>query len=251
MSATRPRRRWLRWLLAGLALLVLLGVGGPFVYIHFIEGPAPAPLTLPSLNGTTTAGNTSTTAGSGATTTTKGGSTGAGVTGTWVVGSGSQAGYRVQEVLAGQNNTAVGRTSRVTGTISIHDSTVSTASFLVDLRTVHSNESQRDAQFNGRIMNTAEYPDATFKLTKPIVLGSVPAIDKTITDAATGTLTMHGTTRSVSFTVEARYTGSEIQVSGSIPIVFADWNIGNPSFAGFVTTQNHGLLEFLLITKRS
>jgi polyisoprenoid-binding protein YceI len=154
-------------------------------------------------------------------------------------------------VLAGQNNTAVGRTSRVTGTISIHDSTVSTASFLVDLRTVHSNESQRDAQFNGRIMNTAEYPDATFKLTKPIVLGSVPAIDKTITDAATGTLTMHGTTRSVSFTVEARYTGSEIQVSGSISIVFADWNIGNPSFAGFVTTQNHGLLEFLLITKRS
>ena len=34
--------------------------------------------------------------------------------------------------------------------------------------------------------------------------------------------------------------------SGSIPVVFADWGISNPSFAGFVTTQNHGLLEFLI-----
>jgi polyisoprenoid-binding protein YceI len=230
--------------LAGLTVLVVLGVGGPFVYIHFIEGPAPAPLTLPSLN-------TTTIAGSGTTTAKGGSSTRAGVTGTWLVGSSSQAGYRVQEVLGGQNNTAVGRTSQVTGSISIHGSTVSSASFLVDLRTVHSDQSQRDVQFNDRIMDTAKYPDATFKLTKPVALGSIPALDKTVTEAATGTLTMHGTTRTVMFTVEARYTGSEIQVSGSIPVVFADWNIANPSFAGFVTTQDHGLLEFLLIAKRS
>ena len=35
-------------------------------------------------------------------------------------------------------------------------------------------------------------------------------------------------------------------MSGSIPILFADWDIPNPSFTGFVTTQNHGVLEFLL-----
>ena len=27
----------------------------------------------------------------------------------------------------------------------------------------------------------------------------------------------------------------------------ADYDIQNPSFAGFVTTQDHGLLEFLLV----
>jgi polyisoprenoid-binding protein YceI len=244
MPATKRRRRWLRLLLLVAAVLVVLGVGGPFVYIHFIEGPAPAPLTLPSLKTTTSI--------SKATTTTKGGSsTVAGLTGTWVVGNGSEAGYRVQEVLAGQNNTAVGRTSHVTGTISLEGSTVTSASLLVDLRTVHSDQSQRDVQFNGRIMDTAKYPDATFKLTKPLALGSIPAVDKTITETATGTLTMHGAPRSVTFTVEARYTGSEIQVSGAIPIVFSDWNIANPSFAGFVTTQNHGLLEFLIIARRA
>ncbi len=241
----RPRRRWLRWLFAGTALVVVLAVGIPFVYIHFIEGPAPAPLALPSLKTTTTtAGGTPTTSKTSAAATSN-------VTGTWVAGSRSEAGYRVEEVLAGQDNTAVGRTSEVNGTIVLDGPTVKSATFTVNLTTVHSDESERDVQFNGRIMDTAQYPDATFKLTKPISLGSVPAVDKTITESATGTLTMHGHTRTVTFSVEARYTGSEIQVTGSIPIVFAEWNIGNPDFAGFVTTQNHGLLEFLLITKRS
>ena len=129
MSPTKARRRWLRGLLAGVAELVVIGVGGPFVYIHFIEGPAPAAFTLPSLKTTTT------TPGSGLPPTTKtSSSTVAGASGKWVVGSSSQAGYRVQEVIAGQNNTAVGRTSQITGTISISGSTVSSASFLVDLR---------------------------------------------------------------------------------------------------------------------
>jgi len=35
-------------------------------------------------------------------------------------------------------------------------------------------------------------------------------------------------------------------MSGSIPVKFADWSIPNPSFGSFVTTQNHGSLEFLL-----
>jgi hypothetical protein len=39
-------------------------------------------------------------------------------------------------------------------------------------------------------------------------------------------------------------------VAGDIPVLFSDYNIQNPSFAGFVTTQDHGLLEFLLILSR-
>jgi len=43
----------------------------------------------------------------------------------------------------------------------------------------------------------------------------------------------------------AQRSGNTIQVSGSIPITFADWSIPNPSF-GPVTTQDHGTLEFLV-----
>jgi hypothetical protein len=33
---------------------------------------------------------------------------------------------------------------------------------------------------------------------------------------------------------------------GSIPILFADWSIPNPSFGDVITTQNHGVLESLI-----
>jgi len=36
-------------------------------------------------------------------------------------------------------------------------------------------------------------------------------------------------------------------VLGQIPVLFSDYNIQNPSLGGFVTTQDHGLLEFLLV----
>ena len=63
---------------------------------------------------------------------------------------------------------------------------------------------------------------------------------------------MHGTTRTVTFTLTAERSvaksgGSQIEVAGDIPVPFSDYNIQNPSFAGFVTTQDHGLLEFLLV----
>ena len=78
----------------GVAVLaVLVGFLGPFVYIHFIEGPAPAKLELPSSSASTT------------TTFTQGSDTiSSSFEGTWNVGSGSTAGYRVQEVLVGQEH---------------------------------------------------------------------------------------------------------------------------------------------------
>jgi hypothetical protein len=49
----------------------------------------------------------------------------------------------------------------------------------------------------------------------------------------------------VTFTVTGKVTGSTAQINGSIPIVFANWNIPNPTF-GPVSTDNHGTMEFLL-----
>jgi polyisoprenoid-binding protein YceI len=233
MAAGSGDRRWWRWIVAGVAVVVVLAVGGPFVYIHFIEGPAPAKLTLTS------------TAPAGAALTPSQ------VDGTWTVGSGSQAGYRVQEVLAGQNNTAVGRGDDVTGSLRIAGTTVTMASFTVNLTSVVSDQSERDTQFNGRIMDTAQFPKATFTLTKPIDLGSVPRVNQKIAVKAVGTLLMHGVTKPVTASMQAEDTGSTISISGEIPVVFANWNIANPSFGSFVKTRNNGLVEFLLKTAKS
>jgi len=236
MPLTRPRH-WLRWLFVTIAVVVVLAVAGPFAYIHFFDS-APAALTLSppstpaSAPGRTPAVNTAVSAS---------------VAGTWTVGSGSVVGYRVNEVLLGQNATAVGRTTSVTGRLTIQGTTVTAATFSVPMATVHSDKSQRDAQFDGRIMDVSKYPTGTFTLTSPIDLSPLPAGGVVKDYTAHGDLTLHGTTRAVTFTLTAERKGAQIEVAGDIPVLFADYDIQNPSFAGFVTTQDHGLLEFLLV----
>jgi polyisoprenoid-binding protein YceI len=236
-------RRWLRWVIAGGAVVILLAVGGPFVFFHFVEGSTPAPL---SLKGSSSAAAAASSAPAVATTSPAGT-----VTGTWRVGTGSQVGYRVQEILFGQHHTAVGRSSQVTGTMVISGSAVRTATFTVPMSSIHSDSGQRDAQFDGRIMDVTAYPRGTFTLTRPISLDPLPAASTVRTYTATGDLTLHGHTEPVTFTLTAQRTATAIKVAGSIPVTFARWGIPNPSFTGFVTTQNHGVLEFLLTFSRS
>jgi polyisoprenoid-binding protein YceI len=230
------RRSWVKWVIAGAVAIVVLAVGGPFVYIHFIEGAAPAPLTLKSRPGASTTPAATGPSSSGT----------AGLTGSWRVGSGSIVGYRVNEVLVGQNNVAVGRTNSVTGSMVISAATVRSATFTVKMATIHSDQSERDVQFDGRIMDVAAYPTGVFTLTRPIVIAPAPATGVARNYTATGNLTLHGHTKPVTFTLSAERTGAGIRISGSIPIAFANWDIPNPSFGTFVTTQNHGILEFLL-----
>ena len=234
----------MKWAIAAAAAVVVLAVGGPFVYIHFIEGPAPAPLNLkPGGGGGNGGGGSSSPANpsSGST-----GTTASSLPGTWTTAAGSVVGYRVDEVLVGQNNVAVGRSSSVTGHLTIGGTSVTAAAFTVKMATIHSDQSERDAQFDGRIMDVASYPTGTFTLIHPIALALVPSVGTVKTYSATGNLTLHGHTRPVMFILSAERTSSGLKIQGSIPVKFANWDIPNPSFGSFVTTQNHGVLEFLL-----
>jgi len=245
MSFSRPRH-WLRWLITAIVIVVVLAVAGPFVYIHFFNGSTPAALSLkPS-------GSASASAGSSASSTQAATAAASGsVAGTWSAGSGSVVGYRVNEVLVGQSTTAVGRSTSVTGHLAIAGTTATAASFTVQMATVHSDKSERDGQFDNRIMDVAKYPTGTFTLTSPIDLAPLPATGVIKSYTAHGKLTLHGTTRAVTFTLTAERKGANIEVAGDIPVLFADYNIQNPSVGGFVTTQNHGLLEFLLVFSKA
>jgi len=57
--------------------------------------------------------------------------------------------------------------------------------------------------------------------------------------------------RLVTFTLTTERKGTQIDAVGHIQVLFSTWNIENPSFAGFVTTQNYGQLEFLLVFNKS
>jgi polyisoprenoid-binding protein YceI len=219
----------MRWVVAGVVVVALIVVGGPFVYFHFIqEDPAP-PLSL----GTTPVPSSAATGSR------------APLAGTWKIGSGSLVRYRVKETLFGQSGTAVGKTSSVTGSMTIPATRVTAATFTVDMASIASGQSQRDGQFRGRIMDTASFPTATFTLTSPIDLAPVPKDGAQTSYSANGTLQLHGTTKNVTFTLAARRTGNVIAVQGDEPITFSDYQINNPS-AGPANVGNSGQLEFVL-----
>ncbi len=164
----------------------------------------------------------------------------------WVATDASQVGYRVEEVLFGVDTTAVGRTDAVDGSLAIAGTKVTAVEFSVDVASIESDDSRRDNQFRGRIMSADEFPTATFVLTAPIELGAEPADGVEVATTATGELTLRGATQPVTFDVVAKQDNGLIGVQGSIPVVFADYGIANPSFAG-ITTEDNGLVEFVLV----
>ncbi|CCE74219.1 YceI family protein [Clavibacter nebraskensis] len=166
------------------------------------------------------------------------------LSGEWNIGTGSTAGYRVAEVLNGTDVTVVGKTEDVSGTITVDGSTLKDATVKVDVGTIATDQAPRDDYFRGTAMEVAKYPDATFTLTQPVD-AAVPASGQVATVQATGELTMHGVTQTVTVPLQAALSGDGVQVSGSIPVTFSDYGVQAPSL-GFVSVQDTGTVEFLV-----
>jgi polyisoprenoid-binding protein YceI len=165
---------------------------------------------------------------------------------TWTLSQPSEAGYRVQEILFGLDTEGVGRTSEITGAITIDGTSLIEGEFVVDVASITSDQGNRDNQFRGRIMTVSEFPTASFTLTEPIELGTGPADGTEVTVNATGELMLRGVTNAVTFELTAQQANGRIGVLGSIRVVFADYGIDNPSNTA-AKTGDDGLLEFVLV----
>ena len=165
----------------------------------------------------------------------------------WKLIAESQVGYRIKERIALKTFETVGRSSEVTGSLKILDSQITQTTFKVDMKTFQSDSGGRDAQFNGRIMDTEKYPTANFVLTEPITLVEKPLNGLTIKNAATGNLTIRGTTKEVTIPLSSTLQNSVITVIGQIQIQFDEWKIPNPSVPlVFIYTEPNCILEFSL-----
>lgn len=233
----------MRKILAGVVVLAIGAVAGPWIYINLIKQDAPDVLTLePSVTTTTAAEPTETSTTVATTVTTVATSA---TDGEWAVVAESIVGYRVKEVIVGQKTEGVGRTSAVTGSLKIADQKVLNAEFTVDMTTLKSDSTRRDRQVNTRILDTATYPTATFVLKEPITLTPEVLAGSELTVNTTGTLTLRGITKDIAVTLIARLVDDVIEVNGSIELVFADWSIPDPSISAIVV-EDRGQLEFLI-----
>jgi polyisoprenoid-binding protein YceI len=220
-------RRRVRIALIVVATAVVLAVAGGYAVLKLTGDDAPPPPTLsgaPAAGGVPEAGAQR-----------------------WrpVAGHGTFVGYRVNEEYLGIGvRTAVGRTSAVTGTVSVDGDRVEAADLTADMRQVRSDQARRDDTLRYRGIETDRYPTARFTLTAPVAIAARGRHAK-------GTLTLHGRRAAIDVTVRGqRVAAGGLELVGSAPIEFARFAIEPPSVAGIVTVRNRGLLEFHLVLAR-
>lgn len=215
------RRTW--WILGGgLALVVLALVAGPLVYAALEEDAPPARTVQAQPEGAPLIEDTD---------------------GTWTVAAGSTAGYRVDEVLNGADVTVAGTTDQVTGQVVVEGGSMTSAEVVVDIAGVATDNGRRDGYFRDNVMDVAQFPTATFTVTGPVDLPELTGTPATV--PVTGELTVKGTTREVSAELSAVRTPEGVEVSGSVPVTFADHGVEPPNL-GFVRVEDAGAVEFLL-----
>jgi polyisoprenoid-binding protein YceI len=83
---------------------------------------------------------------------------------------------------------------------------------------------------------------------EPVALQPAFISGTTVTGRAAGTLTLHGITRSVTVVLSLRRDGRGVDIAGSLPIAFADYEIARPKgYGAFGSLADHGVAEFLLV----
>jgi polyisoprenoid-binding protein YceI len=255
MSTPRPTSR--RAPVLGVVLIAIAVLGGAGLWYVFFRPSGPPPVSLGSLAPASAAPAGSAASGSGTGTCA---SPAAGVEGAWTTdptaastsGPATFVGYRVREELANIGATeAVGRTSGVTGSLTIEGTTVTDAAITADLTTLQSDNHNRDRQLSNQALETGTYPQATFTLTAPIELGSEPVEGQVVDVTATGDLALHGVTKSVQVPLQARLEGNTIAVAGSLPVAFADYGITKPRAMVVLSVADSGTLELLIHFTRS
>lgn len=180
---------------------------------------------------------------------------------TVVAGPDSQAGLRIVEDRFGGlgDNTAVGRTNDVTGGLELDGTTVASGSFTVDLSAIEFTDdpgipvANRSEYLRTKTLETDRFPDASFELTEPVSLSSLPKAGQTVTASATGSLTIHGVARTKTFDVQAKRVGDTVVLATAKPVEvkLADHDIEAPSISGISEVRDTGEFEFLVVLRQA
>ena len=174
------------------------------------------------------------------------------------VTTGSEAGYRVREQLANlpAESNAIGRTTDVTGSITVLESgdgaQLTAGEITIDTTTITSDEDRRDNRMRTEGLQTDQFPTASFTLTQPVEVPAAALAGTATNVTLVGDLTLHGVTKSVEIPAQAVLANGQIQVAGGVTFPLADFDITAPNVGGFIVSiADEGALEFLVVFARS
>ncbi|HEX6348829.1 MAG TPA: YceI family protein [Candidatus Dormibacteraeota bacterium] len=228
-----------------IALLVVLAAaaGG---YAYFFSGLRTAPKPLALATPTPGASAVATPAAAGD------------LTGNWKVAAGSQAEWRVSEVFVGTTSPhqAVGRTSGVTGSLTVTDTGsglgAGNLSFTADLTGLASVDQVdgRDVSERDHLVSQSlavnRFPNATFQSTQTVALPAGFSDGQQVQLTVPGQLTIRGVTQDVTVNVtQLRLAGSQVQAAGMIQTTMGAFGVPPPR-APFVTLDQNVTIGFLL-----
>jgi polyisoprenoid-binding protein YceI len=247
---------------SGAVLLLAIVIAGGALWYFVLRSDAPDKVSLAGAIGTLqtstpAAGSPTAAAATSSATASPASTQGAaadGLNGSWTPDS-SQAnflGYRVVEELVRIGaNTAVGRTSAVTGKVVVDGNSVTSATITADLTQLKSDNNMRDGQLRNQAIQTSRFPTATFELSQPVALDASLAAGQQINTTLNGKLTLHGVTRDVAIPVQAQLTNGLLVVVGSTDIKFSDYNVSKPNGQSVLSIEDHGVMEFQLFLGKS
>jgi polyisoprenoid-binding protein YceI len=155
--------------------------------------------------------------------------------GTFVVSAGSEVTFTVNEKLSALPlpNDAVLRTGEITGEIDLF---TATASLVIDLHSLKSDESRRDRYVHDRLF--PRQPEATIHVS---VFPDIPetfAEGESFTSTVTGTVNVNGVDAEIEFELEARLDPDRLLVLAKGDFTWADFGMSAPTSRSFIVRDD-------------
>ncbi len=162
--------------------------------------------------------------------------------------SASEASFTLTEVLAGNNNTVVGKTNQVAGQININAADVSQSQICkvtIDLSSMLTDSDLRNNALQGRIFETSDPRNqfATFVTTAISGLPSAVAVGQTVNFTITGNLTLHQVTKSETFAATVTATSATALIgTAKTTVRYSDFNLAIPNVPSVSDVSNDVIL---------
>lgn len=174
----------------------------------------------------------------------------------FTVAGGSKAIVRVNEQLADRPlpSDAVLTADKATGTFTLlPDGTFAPGSKItVDLTALASDNHLRDGTVQRAVLQTSQFPAATFVPTKTDGLALPLAANGDLSFSVTGAMTIHGVTKDVTFAVTGQKTGSDVEVvaTATPALTFEQFGMTQPHVFSVVSIKDEIRLEVDLVASQ-
>jgi polyisoprenoid-binding protein YceI len=151
----------------------------------------------------------------------------------------STAGYEAHFQAAGQPapGTVNGVTGFVTGGLILSSNprpAVRSLTIRVDLRTLNSGAADRDTHVRNDTFEVARYPFATFAVDQSLMVAETYSDGQSISFPLSGTLTLHGVSRPVTFSTTATLTGVTLTGNSAAHVKITDFDMKQPQITSAI-----------------